>query len=108
MTSNINRKSPGFRDRVILEFACDGHVMGSEFETDTAPAITVRTAGTRNIGRIEIKKNSAVMHAIEFNGRTVELAWKDPDCNTAHGCYYYVRVVQANGEEAISSPVGVN
>jgi len=95
-------------DRIVLEFTCDSHVMGSEYETDTAPAITVRTAGTTNIERIEIKKNDAIVHTIAPNGRTAELAWKDPDFNAARGCYYYVRVVQANGEEAISSPVWVN
>ena len=72
------------------------------------PVITVRTAGTTNIERIEVKKNGAIVHAMAPNGRTAELAWRDPEFNADCGCYYYVRVVQANGEEAISSPVWVN
>ena len=36
------------------------------------------------------------------------LKWRDPEFDTAKSCYYYVRIEQANGEEAISSPVWVD
>ncbi|MBL7187724.1 MAG: CehA/McbA family metallohydrolase [Phycisphaerae bacterium] len=94
-------------DRIILEFACDGHIMGSEYKTDEAPLITVRVAGTAAISRVEIKKNSSVVHTVEPNGRIAELDWKDPDFDSGQQSYYYVRVVQTNGEEAISSPVWI-
>ena len=94
-------------DRIILEFACDGHIMGSEYKTDKTPLITVRVAGTATISQVEIRKNSSVVHTVEPNGRTVELDWKDPDFDSDRKSYYYVRVVQKNGEEAISSPVWI-
>lgn len=94
-------------DRIILEFMCDGHLMGSEYETDTTPLISVKTAGTSPIRRVEIKKNSSVIHTIEPNKSEVELNWRDPDFDGNQACYYYVRVVQENGEEAICSPVWI-
>lgn len=94
-------------DRIILEFACDGHIMGSEYKTDNAPLIAVRVAGTAKINQVEIKKNGSIVHRVEPNGRTVELDWKDPDFDSGQECYYYVRIVQTNSEEAISSPVWI-
>jgi hypothetical protein len=94
-------------DRITLHFACDGHIMGSEYKTDKAPLIAVEVAGTANISRIEIRKNSSVVHKIQPVGQIAEVNWKDPDFDSDRACYYYVRVVQANGEEAISSPIWV-
>ena len=94
-------------DRIILEFACDGHMMGSEYQTDSAPLMTISVAGTTVIRRIEIKKNSSVVHVLEPNKSMVDLDWRDPDFEGGKACYYYARVVQENGEEAICSPVWI-
>ena len=82
-------------------------MMGSEYEADIVPLITVKAAGTATIRRVEIKKNCAVVHTIEPNSSTVELDWKDPDFENGRECYYYVRVVQENDEETICSPVWI-
>jgi len=92
-------------DRIILDFTADGHPMGSEFNTATAPELSVEVAGTAVIKRIEIKKNSQLVHTSEPCTREATLRWQDPDFDAAQACYYYVRVEQANGEEAISSPI---
>ena len=92
-------------DRIILEFECDSHIMGSEYEYDRAPLISVRIAGTAAVSRVEIKKDSSVVHTVKPNKRKVELTWTDPDFDADDGCYYYIRVIQADGEEAISSPI---
>jgi len=97
-------------DRIILDFQADGHPMGSEYRTDSPPLITVEVVGTAPISRVEIKKNSRVLHTFEPKGtaRAVTLQWRDTAFQAGEPCYYYVRVVQDNNEEAICSPIWVN
>lgn len=72
------------------------------------PTMTVRVAGTCPIRRVEIKKNANAVDVREPNRSTVEFTWRDPAFQADLPAYYYVRVVQENGEEAISSPLWVN
>lgn len=96
-------------DRIILDFSVDGHPMGSEFTCDTAPTMSVHATGTAPINRVEFKKNGVVLQVVNPNASTLkDLSWKDPVFKPGETAYYYVRIVQDNGEEAISSPVWVN
>jgi hypothetical protein len=96
-------------DRIILDFRVDGHLMGSEYSTTSAPKIKVKAAGTTLITLISIRRNGESVHTIEPNEITAELSWKDPDFDPdAKGVYYDVLVVQENDEEALSSPVWLN
>jgi len=95
-------------ERIILDVRADGHVMGSEYRTSTAPTLTIQAAGTAAIAAVEIKKDSEVVHTARPNAPSVELQWQDPAFNPNRECYYYVRIIQADAEEAISSPIWVN
>lgn len=95
-------------DRIILDVRADGHVMGSEYQSRTPPTIRVHAVGTAPITRVEIKKNSEVVHGVEPGDAGVEFEWQDPGFDATRECYYYVRIVQDNDEEAISSPIWVN
>ena len=95
-------------DRIILAVSADGHPMGSEYRTATAPTIAVNVTGTATITRIEIKKNGKIVHTIAPGKPRVRLKWRDPAFRADRPCYYYVRIVQKNREEAISSPIWVN
>ena len=95
-------------DRIILDVRADGHVMGSEYKTTEAPTLTVHAVGTAPIQLIEIKKDSEVVHTARPGQASIELEWQDPDFHPDRECYYYVRILQVDNEEAISSPVWVN
>jgi hypothetical protein len=95
-------------DRIILDVRADGHVMGSEYRTSAPPTLTIHAVGTAPITKIEIKKNSEVVHTVEPNAVSVQLDWRDDGFRPAPACYYYIRVFQDNNEEAISSPIWVN
>jgi hypothetical protein len=95
-------------DRIILDFRADGHPMGSEYTTRDAPTLIVHVAGTAPIQRIEIKKDSEIVHTVEPANERADVEWRDPDFRAGRECYYYVRVLQSNNEEAISSPIWVN
>ncbi len=102
-------------DRILLSFRVDGHAMGSEYSASEAPTVRVEAYGTAPLRRVEIKKNSEVVHVARPSGRQVDLQWTDTDFHRhhadsdyGHSTYYYVRIVQENDEEAISSPVWVS
>ncbi|NLS91231.1 MAG: DUF3604 domain-containing protein [Planctomycetaceae bacterium] len=95
-------------DRIVLDFTANGQPMGSELQGTSAPLLEVEAVGTAAIARIEIKKNSAVVHTIEPRAVQAAIEWRDPDFDPARACYYYVRIEQENGEEAISSPIWLN
>lgn len=96
-------------DRIVLDFSVDGHPMGSEYTCDLPPTLMVSVVGTAPITRVEFKKDGVVLQVVTPNRATIKnLRWKDPIFNPNESAHYYVRIVQENGEEAISSPVWVN
>ena len=58
--------------------------------------------------RVEILKNGRVAHTTAPRADTAKVQWTDPQFASAQSCWYHVHVVQAGGEEALSSPVWVN
>jgi len=94
--------------RILLDFHVAGQPMGSEIHTHEAPPIAIDVAGTAPITRIEVKRDRDTVHAHAPDGALAKFTWYDPDFDTSKPCLYYVRIVQTDGEEAISSPVWVN
>ncbi len=93
--------------RILLDFRVGGQPMGSDLRTETAPEIVVDVVGTAPIERIEIKRDGQTAETRKPEGKSAKLTWRDPDFHARQPCLYYVRVQQADGEEAISSPVWV-
>jgi hypothetical protein len=95
-------------DRIILDFHCDGHPMGSEYRTASLPLLSILAVGTAPLARVEIKKNGQIVSSREPHATHVSFTWRDDAFEADGPCFYYVRVVQDNNEEAISSPIWVN
>jgi hypothetical protein len=96
-------------DRIVVDFSMDGHPMGSEYASETPPTLTVNAEGTAPFTRVEFKKNGVTLRAISPGTQTLKnITWKDPIFKPNEPAHYYVRLLQENGEEAISSPVWVN
>lgn len=100
--------------RIILEFSVNGQPMGGEVEVTHARAprrIQVNAHGTDAILSLEVLCNGQVVETVVPGPRqqstTIALTWehKSPLASTA---YYYVRLKQADGEMAWSSPVWVD
>ena len=99
------------RARILLEFSIDGHMMGREITQPAGGAapreIRVNAYGTAGIETIEIIKNGRPWKLIEGRSRLdVELACEDAAVERQTD-YYYVHVMQADGEQAWSSPIWV-
>jgi hypothetical protein len=90
--------------RIILDFAVDGVPMGSEGRLSAAPKITAAVIGTAGIKSIRVVKNGKLIHAISPGSVRAELDYAD-NSGAKPGDFYYLDVVQVDGEKAISSPV---
>ena len=108
--------------RIILKFEVEGYPMGSEIDIGgpddpliKGRAITVKVYGTSRISRIDIVRNNADICSYRGDNEVVQFRWVDaqdltrisiPRPASRHPLtYYYVRVLQEEGEMAWSSPV---
>jgi len=107
--------------RIYLDFACDGHQMGSEYTTDQSPMISVKAAGTNKIEVIELVKFDGneykTIFTVKPENRISNFQYKDE--NFSEDSMYYIRLKQVdeiwrnnwaygNAEMAWSSPIWVN
>ena len=73
-----------------------------------SPEISIVVTGTDAIRKIEITKNNQVVKDFLPGAMNYDLSWTDKEFGENESCFYYVRIIQENNEEAISSPVWVN
>ena len=80
--------------------------MGDEFKTNAAPELQIRVIGTKDLKAVEVLKDSEPVAQLRCTGRECKESWTDP--NPSDGThYYYVRVVQTDGELAWTSPMWI-
>jgi hypothetical protein len=101
------RRTYGATDNILLEFSMGGHFMGEEFSASRVPELRIRARGTAPITKVSIIRNSRYLTQQTPNSVDVSFSFRDasPQAGTS---YYYVRVEQANGHLAWSSPIWVN
>jgi len=109
--------------KIIVGFHIAGHPMGSELTTTKKPGLTVNrhisgyVAGTDNLKTIEIIRNGDVLKTFSPSEYHYDYYYDDMvDLNTvclnvkgaSPFAYYYLRVTQADGHIAWSSPIWVD
>jgi hypothetical protein len=95
------------RARILVEFTLNGAPMGSELSAAGERRLTFGVYGTTAIETVEVVKNGRVWRSIAGDGTLdVERALVDeaPERETD---YYYLHVIQVDGEQAWASPVWV-
>lgn len=108
--------------RIILRFEVEGYPMGSEVDLGgpddpliKGRAIAVKVYGTSRISHIDVVRNNADICSYRGDNEVVQFRWVDvqdltristprPACRHPL-TYYYVRVLQEDGEMAWSSPI---
>ncbi len=100
------RRTYGATDNIILEYRLGEHFMGETFAAESIPSLQVRVEGTGTVALVEVIRNERVVYATRPNRPVVSVVYtdNDPPPSTA---YYYVRVVQDDGEIAWGSPIWV-
>jgi len=111
-------------ERIILGFDIAGFGMGCEVDTKTRPGlefnryITGYCVGTQPLTEVAIIRNGKVWRQLKPNGDRLDIETEDTDplsSITLDGteekppfAYYYLRVTQADGHIAWSSPIWID
>lgn len=102
-----HRRCYAATDRILLDFRINDHWMGEAIQVDGPRSITARVVGTAPFAQIAILKNNRVLYQTGAGETEAQLAITD-QTDLAPGDFYYLRVVQSNGDLAWSSPIWVD
>ncbi len=100
------RHTYGATDNIILAVHCGDHFMGDEFAQAEAPTLQIKAAGTGELSELAIVKDLRFVYTSDPEGKAVDFAWQDHEFEEGTHLYY-VRVQQADGQIAWSSPLWI-
>ena len=93
--------------RIILRFDLGGHQMGEAIPApDTALVATMRALGTGPIERIELVRSGKTVDRVAGGAEVLHQTWSIDGLKS--GEFVYVRVIQADGGVAWSSPIWID
>jgi len=101
------RHTYGATDNIVLEFRVGDHFMGEEFEAREQPRLQIKVQGTGDVACIDIRRNDQNLTSLEPGKRNVDITYQDTQAKPGLN-WYYVRVLQADGQIAWSSPIWIN
>lgn len=97
-------------DNIILDFRARAgdatYIMGDVIRSRTPPRLTVRVIGTGPIQQMDLIKNRTFVYTARPGTREAGFEFLDNNFQPGHN-YYYVRVLQQDGQLAWSSPIWV-
>ncbi|MBX3010121.1 MAG: DUF3604 domain-containing protein [Caldilineaceae bacterium] len=101
-----HRRCYAATDRILLDFRLNGHWMGEVIKLTGSRQLSARVIGTAPLEAVTVLKNNEILHQIATDERMVSFTFTDQTA-LAPGDFYYLRVVQRNGDLAWSSPIWV-
>jgi len=107
--SMMKRRAYGATDNIILEFRMGNeHFMGDVFQSPVSKKepLRVKVRGTGDVAAVHFIRDGVYLHKTAPGKRDVDVEYLDRDAGRGEH-WYYVRVEQANGELAWSSPIWV-
>jgi hypothetical protein len=103
------RHSYAATDNIVLDVRMGANIMGDEVRTGK-PSLDVVVVGTGPLDRVDVLRDGDVVHTHrpEQDSEEAKFHWDDAKPNKdSKASYYYVRVVQKNGQMAWASPIWV-
>jgi hypothetical protein len=104
------RHAYGATDNIVLEFRARAgnseYLMGDSFSVQAPPQLTVRAIGTGTIKQIDLIKNRTFLYTTRPGSKEASFEFTDKNLEPGQS-WYYVRVLQEDGQLAWSSPVWV-
>ncbi|HIE13725.1 TPA: DUF3604 domain-containing protein, partial [Candidatus Bathyarchaeota archaeon] len=96
--------------RILLNFKINNYMMGQEIKLGSkkkSRRIYIHVAGTAPIEELFIIRNNEEIKVYENLEKTIEINFKDSE-PLDKSTYYYIRLIQEDGEKAWSSPIWLN
>src|SRR4029077_8568541 len=87
-------------DNILLDVRSGEHLMGDEFDADGPVRLKILAHGTGPIKRVDIIKDFVYVYSTEPHADRVEFSWTDDERRPSGLSWYYVRVLQDDGEIA--------
>jgi hypothetical protein len=99
-------------ERIVVEFGMDGLVMGQELRMSNPreyqPRFKARVVGTADIESVTLVCNNQDLYVVPGKGREVEFEYVDLNMPFPQPSnWYYLRVIQKDGNWAWASPIWV-
>ncbi|MEM6497155.1 MAG: DUF3604 domain-containing protein [Pseudomonadota bacterium] len=93
-------------DRILLDVRYGAFEMGDEVSDGGPFSLSISVDGTTDIKTIQVLNDGKVVHEVSPSSISAQVSWTEaqqarPGKTTA----YWVRVIQDNNEEAVSSPI---
>lgn len=92
--------------RIIVDFKADGHWMGEEYKSNEAPHFSAKVIGTAPIESVTLVKNNADYYHVPGTTHKMEFEYGKTE-PPKEADFYYLRVIQQDGEMAWSSPIWI-
>jgi len=103
-----NRHCYAATDNILLDVRCGDHLMGDEFTAGGPVRLKILAHGTGPISRVDIIKDFVYVYTTEPRTDRVEFEWVDEEHRPDGLSWYYVRVLQVDGQIAWASPIWVH
>ncbi|MCC7492543.1 MAG: hypothetical protein IT204_09365 [Fimbriimonadaceae bacterium] len=100
------RRTYGATDNVLVDVRSGDHPMGESWTQATPPQLRIDLQGTSELAEVAIIRDYQFVYTADPPGSTFQLDWQDNQFGTGTHLYY-VRVQQADGNLAWSSPVWI-
>jgi len=98
------RRTIAATDKIFVEFTCNGYLLGTEIEVDGKPLLVFKVDGTAAISRVTLVRNEKNYRQWEPKAKRFESSFTDETPEPGEN-RYYLRIEQADGNMAWSSPV---
>ena len=98
-------------DHIILDVSYRGsdgqHLMGSAFSSTSPVRVRANILGTGTVKRVDVIRDGQILYTRSPAQPTVNLDFVDSEAPDSGESYYYVRVLQEDGEIAWGSPAWI-
>ena len=96
-------------DNIVLDVRSGEHLMGDEFTAKGPVTLSVYARGTSPIKKVDVIKDFIYVYSTSPGTDKVEFRWTDEAPESVGDLsWYYVRVIQEDGEIAWGSPIWVH
>jgi hypothetical protein len=100
------RRSYAATDNILVDFRAGERLQGESFSLPHPPRFEIRVEGTAPVAQIDVIRNNRYVFRAQPRKPQVTLSYQDREPLRGETCYY-IRVQQADGQLAWSSPIWV-